>query len=58
MPPAIWRQIDDQWQPLAAVGFTSEEELHDFVEVAPQVLPLAGEPSLTVIGREVQLGPG
>jgi hypothetical protein len=32
--------------------------LHDLVQVAPQMLPLAGSPRLTVLGREVRLGTG
>jgi hypothetical protein len=32
--------------------------LHDLVEEAPQLLPLAGSPRLTVLGREVRLGSG
>jgi hypothetical protein len=32
--------------------------LHDLVEQAPQMLPLAGSPRLTVLGREVRLGSG
>jgi hypothetical protein len=32
--------------------------LHDLVQNAPQMLPLAGSPRLTVLGREVRLGSG
>ncbi len=32
--------------------------MHDLVERAPQMLPLAGAPRMTVLGREVRLGPG
>jgi len=32
--------------------------LHDLVQKAPQMLPLAGSPRLTVLGREVRLGSG
>ena len=32
--------------------------MHDLVEQAPQMLPLAGAPHLTVLGREVRLGNG
>jgi hypothetical protein len=32
--------------------------LHDLVQKAPQMLPLAGSPRLTVLGREVRLGTG
>jgi hypothetical protein len=36
----------------------AEAELHDLVKDAPQLLPLAGNPHLTVLGREVRLGNG
>ena len=39
-------------------GFPSEEALHDLVEETPNLLPLAGDPTLVVLGREVALGPG
>lgn len=32
--------------------------MHDLVREAPQMLPLAGTPQLTVLGREVRLGDG
>jgi hypothetical protein len=32
--------------------------LHDLVQEAPQMLPLAGFPQLTMLGREVRLGSG
>jgi hypothetical protein len=54
----IWRRDDDEWQPLSPSGFPSEEKLHDLVEGAPSLLPLSGDPSLVVLGREVALGPG
>lgn len=55
---AIWRQHEDEWRPLLASGFPSEEKLHDLVEDSPNLLPLSGDPSLTVLGREVAVGPG
>jgi hypothetical protein len=55
---AIWRQQDDEWRPLLPSGFPSEEKLHDLVESSPNLLPLSGDPSLTVLGREVAIGPG
>jgi hypothetical protein len=56
--PAIWRRSEEEWRPLLPTAFTSEEALHDLVEEAPHLLPLAGDPTLTVLGREVQIGPG
>jgi hypothetical protein len=46
------------WRPLDQAGFPAEAALHDLVERAPQMLPLAGSPRLTVLGREVRLGAG
>jgi hypothetical protein len=54
----IWRQESDEWQRLAPSGFPTEEKLHDLIEGAPSLLPLSGDPSLVVLGREVNLGPG
>lgn len=32
--------------------------MHDLVQKAPQMLPLAGSPQLTILGREIRLGTG
>jgi hypothetical protein len=40
------------------VPYQAEAVLHDLVQKAPQMLPLAGAPRLTVLGREVRLGAG
>ena len=55
---AIWRNDGGTWSILAPVGFPNENALHSLVEEAPQLLPLAGNPRLTVVGREVLLGNG
>lgn len=55
---AIWRRQEDDWQRLSPSGFPSEEKLHDLVEGAPGLLPLSGNPSVAVLGREVSVGPG
>src|SRR5215813_8622648 len=56
---AIWGSgPGGQWQPLAPAAYPPEAALHDLVEQAPQMLPLAGSPRLTVLGREVRLGTG
>lgn len=55
---AIWRNDGANWQIMAPAGFPDEAALHTLVEQAPQVLPLAGSPSLVVLGREVLLGNG
>lgn len=54
----IWRQQDEEWRRLPPSEFDSEEKLHDLVEGSPGLLPLSGNPSMVVLGREVQLGPG
>jgi hypothetical protein len=54
----IWRRQDDEWRRLIPSEFDSEEKLHDLVESSPGLLPLSGNPSMVVLGREVQLGPG
>jgi hypothetical protein len=56
---AIWAtNPDGHWQPLPPTAYLAEAELHDLVKDAPQLLPLAGNPHLTVLGREVRLGNG
>lgn len=55
---AIWRRESDEWRPLLPSSFANEEALHDLVEEAPHLLPLSGDPSLVVVGREVALGSG
>jgi hypothetical protein len=55
---AIWGEGGNGWALLRPVGFTDEATLHGLVEDSPQLLPLSGTPRLTVLGREVRLGPG
>ena len=55
---AIWRNDGSGWRLLAPVGFDAEATLHSLIEEAPQLLPLAGTPRLSVVGREVWLGNG
>jgi hypothetical protein len=55
---AIWRLVDEEWAPLLPSGFPSEEKLHDLVEAAPNLLPLSGDATIIMLGREVALGPG
>lgn len=55
---AIWRLQGEEWRPLLPSGFPSEAKLHDLIEGSPNLLPLAGDPSLTILGREVAVGPG
>jgi hypothetical protein len=53
---AIWKRDESGWKLLSPSGFPDEETLHSLVEQAPNMLPLAGSPRLTVVGREVLLG--
>jgi hypothetical protein len=53
---AIWQNDHGGWRFLAPTGFEDEATLHRLVETAPQTLPLAGKPRLTILGREVPLG--
>ncbi len=55
---SIWRNDGKQWRLLSPSGFIDEKALHDLVEGAPQILPLAGTPNLVIVGREVRLGSG
>ncbi len=54
----IWNNAGSGWQLLAPTGFPDEATLHTLVEQAPQILPLAGDPRLVIVGREVLLGNG
>ena len=53
---AIWRHDGTGWRLTAPAAFPDEATLHDLVAGTPHLLPLAGSPRLTVIGREVRLG--
>lgn len=55
---AIWQNDGSGWRLLAPTGFPDEQTLHDLVEETPRILPLAGDPRLVVVGKEVGLGNG
>lgn len=55
---AIWQNDGAGWRLLAPTGFPDEQTLHDLVAETPQILPLAGNPKLVVVGKEVSLGNG
>jgi RecB family endonuclease NucS len=56
---AIWgSDSGGRWRALEPASYPAEAALHDLVQRAPQMLPLAGSPRLTVLGREVRLGSG
>jgi hypothetical protein len=54
---AIWEKAEGGWRTLVPAGFPDEAALHGLVEDAPELLPLSGAARLTVIGREVPIGP-
>ena len=53
---SIWQDDGSNWNLLSPSGFADEAALHRLVEDAPHTLPLAGSPSLIMLGREVLLG--
>ena len=55
---AIWTNDGEGWTLLSPSGFPDEAALHSLIEQSPQLLPLAGSPRLTILGREVRLGNG
>lgn len=52
----IWKQDGAAWQLVSPSWFPAEAALHELVEKAPSMLPLAGAPQLEIVGREVLLG--
>ena len=55
---SVWHRRPSGWEPLASDAFEDEAALHALAEEAPQLLPLAGDPGLAIIGREVAIGAG
>jgi RecB family endonuclease NucS len=55
---AIWSNDGERWQLLVPSGSPDEAFLHMLIGQSPQLLPLAGSPRLTIVGREVRLGSG
>ena len=58
--PTDARGLGKGWQrplaPLTSTGFVSESDLHNLIEQTPAMLPLAGSPTLAIIGKEVNCG--
>ena len=54
----IWTNTGQGWDLGSPQPFVDEATLQSLIQRNPQLLPLAGSPSLTVLGAEVQLGPG
>ena len=54
----IWRKDGDKWSLVGPSEFSNEEELHDRIVEAPEMLPLSGQPQIVAPYREVPLGGG
>ena len=48
----IWSLSDSRWRPAEPVSFRLSKELHDLIEQAPELLPLAGSPHLVMRGEK------
>jgi hypothetical protein len=49
---AIWWDDGTGCRLLAPTGFQNEQTLHDLVRETPQILPLAGDLKLVVVGKD------
>lgn len=54
----IWRKDGEKWSLVGPSDFSNEEELHDRIVEAPEMLPLSGQPEIVAAYREVPLGGG
>ena len=54
----IWRKDGDAWKLALPSSYSNEEELHDHVKSAPDMLPLSGQPTIVASYREVPLSGG
>ena len=54
----IWRKDGDAWSLVGPSDYRNEEELHDRIVEAPEMLPLSGQPQIVAPCREVPLGGG
>ena len=54
----IWRKDGDTWSLIGPADYSNEQELHDRIVEAPEMLPLSGQPDLVAPYREVPLGGG
>lgn len=52
---ALWTDDGSGWNVLAPAGFPDEETLRTLIEKTPEMLPLAGAPTVAILGREVWL---
>lgn len=54
----IWMNTGKGWDLGSPQPYDDEATLQSLIKQNPQLLPLAGSPSLTLLGSEVQVGPG
>ena len=54
----IWRKDGETWSLVGPSDYRNEEELHDRIVEAPEMLPLSGQPEIVAPYREVPLGGG
>ncbi len=54
----IWRKDGDKWSLARPSDYQDENELHDRIVEAPEMLPLSGQPEIVAKYREVPLGGG
>lgn len=53
----VWVQgSGGRWHSPATTGFVNEADLHHLIEQTPAMLPLAGNTTLAIVGREVTCG--
>ena len=51
----LWTEEEDNWVVTSPQEYGDEEELQKLIELNPQLLTLSGSPSLTMLGREVNV---
>ena len=54
----IWQKDGEKWSLVGPSDFRNEQELHDRIVEAPEMLPLGGQPRIVAAYREVPLGGG
>ncbi|MCY3882342.1 MAG: hypothetical protein OXG61_09495 [Chloroflexi bacterium] len=54
----IWTKVGDKWNLATASDYENEQELHDRIVAAPEMLPLSGQPVIVAPYQEVPLGGG
>lgn len=54
----IWQKFGDTWSQVGPSDFQDEDDLHDRIIEAPEMLPLSGQPKLAFAGKKVRIGGG